>query len=463
MSAVYIISKNGKPLMPTTRYGHVRHLLKEGKAEIYSRNPFTVKLLYDSKEFTQPIEIGVDAGYVHIGVSVKSEKREFFSGQFDCLKDEKSKHDDCRKYRRTRRNRLRYRKPRWNNRISTKSEGWIAPSLKHKAENHIRIIENICKVAPVIRVTIEVGEFDPALLKAMQIGEKIPEGIEYQHGPLYYADSLRKAVFQRDNYTCRICKKSPLKDTNIILKTHHALYWKGRHADTLQELISVCNKCHTSANHKEGGKLYGLEPKVPRLEGATYMNIVRWHIVNTLKSRLPDVEIRITYGAITYRTRKDLGIEKSHANDAYCIGSFYPDIRAKTEYFTKRRRNNRCLEKFYDAKIYDIRDGSIKSGSQLSCGRTNRRMPRDNENNLRKFRGRIKSKGRRAIRKMRYNIQAGDIVFTKGAKYACQGITGNGKNVCLMTAKQSSTGKSINSSSNKVTILKHISGWRYDI
>ena len=45
MSAVYIISKSGKSLMPTTRYGHVRHLLKEGKAEIYSRNPFTVNLL----------------------------------------------------------------------------------------------------------------------------------------------------------------------------------------------------------------------------------------------------------------------------------------------------------------------------------------------------------------------------------------------------------------------------------
>ena len=463
MSAVYIISKNGKSLMPTTRYGHVRHLLKEGKAEIYSRNPFTVKLLYNSKEFTQPIEIGVDAGYIHIGISVKSEKREFFSGQFDCLKDEKSRHDDCRKYRRTRRNRLRYRKPRWNNRISTKPKGWIAPSLKHKAENHIRIIENICKVAPIVRVTLEVGEFDPALLKAMQTGEKIPEGIEYQHGHLYYADSLRKAVFQRDNYTCRICKKSPLKDSNVILKTHHALYWKGRHANTLQELITVCDRCHTSANHKEGGKLYGLEPKVPRLEGATYMNIVRWYIVNTLKSRLPDVEIRATYGAITSRTRKDLGIEKSHADDAYCIGSFYPEVRAKIQYFIKRRRNNRCLERFYDAKIYDIRDGSIKSGSQLSCGRTNRRIPRNNENNLRKFRGNVKTKGKRAIRKQRYNIQTGDIVFAKGAKYVCQGITGNGKNVCLMTAKQSPTGKSINSSPNKVTILKHISGWRYDI
>ena len=441
--------------MPTTRYGHVRHLLKEGKAEIYSRNPFTIKLLYDSKEFTQPIELGVDTGYIHIGVSVKSEKREYFSGQFDCLKDEKLRHDDCRKYRRARRNRLRYRKPRWNNRISTKPEGWIAPSLKHKAENHIRIIENICKVAPIVRVTLEVGEFDPALLKAMQIGEKLPEGIEYQHGPLYYADSLRKAVFQRDNYACIICKKSPLRD----LKDTPCSVLEGRHANTLQELMTVCDKCHTSANHREGGKLYGLEPKVPRLEGATYMNIVRWYIVNTLKSSLSNVEIRITYGAITSRTRKALGIEKSHADDAYCIGNFYPSIRAKTEHFTKRRRNNRCLERFYDAKIYDSRDGSIKSGSQLSCGRTNRKIPRNNENNLRKFRGRVKSKGKRAIRKQRYNIQAGDIILFKGKKYNCHGCMSGGASVSIVNAKESPTGKAITVSSKKALILKHINGW----
>ena len=31
MSTVYVLNKDGKPLMPTTRGGHVRHLLKEQK------------------------------------------------------------------------------------------------------------------------------------------------------------------------------------------------------------------------------------------------------------------------------------------------------------------------------------------------------------------------------------------------------------------------------------------------
>ena len=34
MSTVYVLNKDGKPLMPTTRGGHVRHLLKEQKARI---------------------------------------------------------------------------------------------------------------------------------------------------------------------------------------------------------------------------------------------------------------------------------------------------------------------------------------------------------------------------------------------------------------------------------------------
>ena len=37
MSAVYIISKNGERFMPTVRYGHIRHLLKDGKAIVWLR------------------------------------------------------------------------------------------------------------------------------------------------------------------------------------------------------------------------------------------------------------------------------------------------------------------------------------------------------------------------------------------------------------------------------------------
>jgi hypothetical protein len=42
---VYIISQNSNPLMPTERHGKVRCLLRDGKAKVVQRTPFTIKLL----------------------------------------------------------------------------------------------------------------------------------------------------------------------------------------------------------------------------------------------------------------------------------------------------------------------------------------------------------------------------------------------------------------------------------
>jgi hypothetical protein len=72
---VYIISKTGKPLMPTKRLGRVRHLLKDGLAKVVRRTPFTIQLLYDSDEYTQPITLGVDSGYQNIGLSAVTESQ----------------------------------------------------------------------------------------------------------------------------------------------------------------------------------------------------------------------------------------------------------------------------------------------------------------------------------------------------------------------------------------------------
>ena len=99
-TTIMVISKDGERLMPTVRCGKVRHLLKTGKAKIVGRHPFTIQLLYETTNYTQPIELCVDTGYQHIGISVKSESREYVSAQYDLLENEKEHHDDARKYRR---------------------------------------------------------------------------------------------------------------------------------------------------------------------------------------------------------------------------------------------------------------------------------------------------------------------------------------------------------------------------
>ena len=60
MATVYVLNKDGKPLMPTTRCGHIRHLLKEKKARVVRTNPFTIKLLYETDDVVQPLYLGID-------------------------------------------------------------------------------------------------------------------------------------------------------------------------------------------------------------------------------------------------------------------------------------------------------------------------------------------------------------------------------------------------------------------
>ena len=202
-TCVCVLSNSGERLMPTIRLGRVRHLLKDGIAKIVKHHPFTIQLLYDSKTNTQPIEICEDVGYNYIGISVKSESREYVSAQYDTLQDEKEHHDDCRKMRRSRRNRLRYRKPRFDNR--KRGESWLAPSLRHKKELNVNVVKMYCAVMPITHATVEVGSFDTMLVKAIQEGKAIPEGADYQKGPRYNLATLREAVFYRDNYVCKVC------------------------------------------------------------------------------------------------------------------------------------------------------------------------------------------------------------------------------------------------------------------
>ena len=159
-----IIANTGTILMPTFNLKKVRKLLKTNRAEIVCYHPFTVKLLYKTAaQSVQPIEIGIDAGYQTIGVSIKSEKHEFISAEYELLKGETEHHKERKMYRRARRNRLRYRKARWSNRAIPK--GWLAPSIKNKKEQHLAIINRYIKHMPITNITVEVGQFDAQLLE----------------------------------------------------------------------------------------------------------------------------------------------------------------------------------------------------------------------------------------------------------------------------------------------------------
>jgi hypothetical protein len=83
MAVVYVIDKDKKPLMPTTRCGHIRILLKTGKAKVVKTRPFTVQLTYDvTNNRENKLFLGIDPGRTNIGISVVKENGEaVFEGE----------------------------------------------------------------------------------------------------------------------------------------------------------------------------------------------------------------------------------------------------------------------------------------------------------------------------------------------------------------------------------------------
>ncbi len=418
---VYILSKSGKPLMPTKRYGKVRRLLKEGKVKVVQRKPFTVQLTYDTKNHTQNITLGINSGYQDIGFSGITDKEELISGELKMLKNMSERFKKCRMYRLQRRSRLRFRQPRFNNR--RRSEGWLAPSINHKFETHIRLVEQIKKILPITEVIIEVANFDIQKIKNPDI-----KGEQYQQGEQLEYWNLREYILHRDNHKCQNPNcKNKLKEK--VLEVHHVGYWKNDRTDRPSNLTTLCTICNIPRNHQEKGFLYGWQPKLKSFKGATFMTTIRWKLVNLLNCKH-------TYGFITKKKRIELCLEKSHSTDAFIIAGGTNQKRSNPFTMEQIKRNNRSLELFYDAKYIDIRTRKKASGKNLDCGRHTRNKNHNTES-LRKYRGEKVSKGRHSIRRRRYFYQPKDLVRMGKKIYSVKGIHSLGNYIKLVDLNKS--------------------------
>lgn len=242
---VYVQDIDGKPMMPTTRHGKVRRLLKANKAIVVNLCPFTIRLTYATSGYKQEIVLGVDAGTKHVGLSATTKSKELYSSEVILRSDIVELLSTRRESRRTRRNRLRYRKPRFENRVKSKRLGWVAPSVRHRIDAHIRIINNVCSILPVSRVIVEVAQFDTQKIKNPEISGK-----EYQEGDQLGFWNVREYVLARDGNKCQHCKG---KSKDPILNIHH-IESRKTGGDSPFNLITLCKTCHKEF-HKGNIKL----------------------------------------------------------------------------------------------------------------------------------------------------------------------------------------------------------------
>ena len=343
---VYVLSHTGKALMPTNHHGKVKHLLREGKARVVRREPFTIQLLYDSKEYTQPVTLGVDAGTGHVGLSATTEKTELFAAEVTIRRDIQELLATRREARRTRRFRkTRYRAPRFDNR--RRPDGWLAPSVEQAVQSHLALIRKVHAILPVTKTVIEVAQFDTQLLKNPDIA-----GTEYQEGEQIGFWNTREYVLFRDGHTCQHCHG---KSKDKILNVHH-IESRLTGGDAPNNLITLCETCH-KAYHQ--GKIHLKVRRGASLRDAALMNVMRWTVYNRTKEEFGNV--RMTYGYITKNTRIRHGLEKSHATDARCI-SGHPLAKPCETLWQMRqiRRHNRQLYKANTLK------GGVRRKNQAS-------------------------------------------------------------------------------------------------
>lgn len=318
--------------MPTERFGKVRRLLKNSLAHVVCRIPFTIQLDYDTTDYTQPVSLGVDAGSKHIGISATTSEKELYAADVELRNDIVDKLSTRREQRRTRRSRLRYRKARFNNRVSSKRKGWLAPSVENKIQTHLTVVEKIHKFLPITNIVVETAAFD-----IQKINNPSISGSEYQQGEQLDFFNVREYVLFRDNHTCQHCKG---KSKDKVLNVHH-IESRKTGGDSPNNLITLCETCHKAYHRGE------FELNVKRgksFRDAAFMGIMRWGFYDRLKNIYPNVSM--TFGYITKNTRITNNLPKDHYVDARCI-SGNPMSKPLGYYFYQKkvRCQNRQIHK----------------------------------------------------------------------------------------------------------------------
>ena len=331
---VYVLNKNRKPLMPC-KPQKARKLLRNGKAKVIRREPFTIQLLYGSSGYRQHVTLGVDAGSKHIGLSATTSKKELFAGEVKLRTDIVNLLSTRRQFRRSRRSRkTRYRKSRFFNRIHRKHKGWLAQSIENKIYCHLKIIEKLHKILPIDKVIVETASFDVQKIKNPNI-----QGDEYQKGERLGFWNIREYVLFRDEHQCQCCKG---KSRDKVLNVHH-IESRKTGGNAPNNLITLCRTCH-KGYHKGTVKLPKSIKRSARFRDAAFMGIMCWSFYNKLKELYPNVSM--TFGYITKNTRIRAGLPKEHYVDARCIsGNALAKPLGCYYYYQKVRRNNRQIHK----------------------------------------------------------------------------------------------------------------------
>jgi len=367
---VYVISKEGKALMPCSR-AKARHLLEAGRARVIGKYPFRIQLNFSCENQVQDVTLGVDLGYGNIGFSAVTDKSELISGVMKLDNRMSERILKKKMYRQNRRTRLWYRESRFNNRSKARAEGWLAPSIKRRISVHINLVKRIQSLLQISKINLELANFD-----IQKINNPNIESIEYQQGNLCGYENVKAFLIARECGLCQLCKK---EYDNNGWHTHHIIPRGKNGTNRSDNLALLHKKCHDKL-HKQ--KLFDKLQKSKQFKAETFMSISKYKILEEIKAIHNNVTI--TYGYETKLKRIENNLEKSHSNDAFIIANGTNQNRNIAYILNQKKHNNRCLQ----------------------CNRKGYKP---------------------SIRRKRYSIQPRDLFWINGKQYVSRGMYGYGK------------------------------------
>lgn len=328
--SVFVLDKKKNPLMPCTEK-RARLLLQRGRAVIVRIYPFTIRLKDRVSGDMQEIRLGIDPGSKTTGLMLARESEEINADSGEIkrtryvlfLAELEHRGESIREtltsrraMRRNRRGRhTPYRKARFLNR-GNKNKGWLAPSLQHRVDTVVSWVRRLQCWVPIKSISQELVRFDMQVMQNPEIS-----GIEYQQGTLAGYE-LKEYLLEKWGRQCAYCEAK-----NVPLQVEH-IHPKARGgSNRVSNLTLACAPCNTAKNAQSAAIF--LAKKSQRLEkilaqakkplnDAAAVNSTRLALYHTLKmSQLP---VETGTGGLTKWNRSILGIPKSHALDALCVG-----------------------------------------------------------------------------------------------------------------------------------------------
>jgi 5-methylcytosine-specific restriction endonuclease McrA len=353
---VYVLNCHGKPLMPC-KPQRARMLLKEDKAKVITKAPFTIKLSFGSTGYKQPVIAGMDTGSKFIGCAAIANDRVIYQAEVKLRVDVSKKMQQRAMYRRSRRGRkCRHRPARWLNRASMRKEGRLAPSIISKIDSHIRERKALESIVPVSKWKVETASFD-----IHKISNPKVSGKEYQLGKQKGFYNTKAYVLHRDGYRClsgRKCKHSNK------LHVHHIVFKSMGGTDTPSNLITLCETCHADLH----SNVYQLKQKRSMTKHATDIGIIKSQL-----SKFWDFEAVFGYDT-KYKREQLLCLPKTHYYDAVCICTegantlvqsnnvYYKRLVSKGDY--QQTKGVRSEKRIPVAKIFGLRKHDLISTKQ---------------------------------------------------------------------------------------------------